>query len=136
MSFARKSFSTATPGYNSYVRCGETLILSRSQKIIRAILSINFLFALFFVVPVAHHFIDSILRGLESVGWGVAGVLMPLWVVASTLVATVLLIWETVRHRKRGRSVSPLAVDGTLLVAWWVTLLGFMAYGYALGLGG
>lgn len=111
-------------------------IVSRRRSFVRASLGINFFLALLFVVPAAHHFVDAILRDLETIGWGASAALIPLWVVVSTLLATVLLICEAVEYRKRQDSMSPLAMDCSFLLAWWVTLVGFLAYGYGLGMGG
>jgi hypothetical protein len=86
--------------------------------------------------PGSSHQIDLTLRriGLEDV----IARSVQVCIVGSTLLATVLfgaLLWKRNRG-EYGDSLPRVRFEGILLLAWWVTLLGFLAYGFMRGMGG
>jgi len=107
----------------------------------RIITLINFLVLCLIVWPLNAKEEEKVLNVLRRTGTGdlVLGALQ-VWVVASTLIATVLLLRRIVG---RSRGVRPLhaaskglVVDTVLLVAWWVVLVGMCAYAFMLGMAG
>jgi len=58
---------------------------------------------------------------------------------SSTLLATGFLVWAWHKNRRPGSLVGTrrsLAIDATLLLAWWLTVLGLCMYGFMLGMAG
>src|SRR4029079_13621772 len=58
------------------------------------------------------------------------------WVVASTIVATVLFGFMLGKAHRAGLSVRSLRFEGILLLAWWVTILAACAFAFMIGMGG
>jgi hypothetical protein len=111
------------------------------STLIRAITFINFLLLGLMASPLPHGVEGRMLDALRRTGTGdlsFGG--LQLWAIGSTLLATVLFVRRAVATARMGpRSLAAqrgLLVDGLLLAAWWLTLLGLLAYGYMLGMGG
>jgi len=129
--------STSAPAAPS----GKDSTLMEDSAVIRAITLVNFVLLAFLIWPVSpatdKRLLDALRRsGVIDLFFGV----LQLWVVGSTLLATVLLIRRIV---KRSRGVehlhatrTGLMVDAGLLLAWWLILLGFCMYGFMLGMAG
>lgn len=66
------------------------------------------------------------------------GRLVQLWLVGSTVFASVL--FAVLKWRRRtaslGTPLPQLHVEGALLAMWWFVLMGILAYGFMLGMGG
>jgi len=114
--------------------------IPRSIKAIRAIIYFNFFLVGLFVVPVTHRLVDRLLRALQPIkledpiGWS-----LQVWIVGSTVLATSLYVREAFRGKKIANFKGPrksFNFDGVLLLAWWLTVLCFMVYGFVLGTGG
>jgi hypothetical protein len=115
-------------------------MLSGSRKAIRSMMWVNFALFLLFVVPFTNHSINRGLWALRSINLEEpVGRSLQIWVVGSTLVATVLLVrmfWQRRRTISgRGASIS-LKLETILVAAWWAIVLGSCAYGFMLGMGG
>jgi hypothetical protein len=104
---------------------------------VRAILYVNFFLFALLVIPATHHWVDRGFFALRSANLEeVFGGLMQVWIVASTLVATMsfaLLFWK---NRRAGSTVSSIRFDAMLLLTWWILLVGVSAYSFVLGTGG
>jgi hypothetical protein len=111
---------------------------SPAQTGIRAMLMVNFAWAVLFLIPSSHRWVDEGFRALATIGWeDIAGRSLLVWLVGSTLLATALFTWAIYKNRATRSDQKPnLALDGTLLLAWWITVLLFVAYGFMLGMGG
>ena len=110
-----------------------------SRAFLRAILCANFLLSLLFVVPITHNWVDQAFLALRSKSIELedfVGHSLQVWIVASTIIATVLfglMLWN---NRRATPPVRSIRFDGFLLLTWWLTLLGACAYGFMLGMGG
>jgi hypothetical protein len=109
-------------------------------KMIRFIVGINFIFFVAFVVPFTNHWIDRGLRALKSMNMGnLVGRSLQIWLVASTLVATILFgiaLWRRRRALVAGFAAEQLLLETILITSWWLVVLGACAYAYMLGMGG
>jgi hypothetical protein len=109
-------------------------------KMIRFIVGINFILFVAFVVPFTHHRIDWGLRALKSMNMGnLVGRSLQIWLVASTLVATILFgiaLWRRRRALVAGFAAEQLLLETILITSWWLLVLGACAYAYMLGMGG
>jgi hypothetical protein len=106
------------------------------RTIFRAILYANFLLFALFVVPMTHHWVDEAFLALGRINLeDVVGRSMQVWVVASTMMATVLFGAMYWKHRKEASSMA-FRFEGMLLLTWWVTLVGICVYAFSLGMGG
>jgi hypothetical protein len=101
---------------------------------------LNFFFFALFVIPPTHRWIDRgflVLRAIhleEPVGWS-----LQVWLVGSTLVATVLLgimFWRKRRAVAAGLPSEPIRLEGMLVGGWWLIVIGVCAYAFMLGMGG
>ena len=110
----------------------------RSRAIVRAILYANFFLFALFVIPITHHWVDRGFLALRSINnmEDVAGRLLQVWIVASTISATVLFGFVVWTNRTATPPIRAVRLEGILLLAWWFTLLGACAYGFMLGMGG
>ncbi len=105
------------------------------RMIVRVTTLLDFFLALLIVVPVAHRSVDRglhALRGLgleDLVGWAI-----PIWILGSTILATLLYVWILWRQPKV-LSSARLSLEGKLIIAWWITLSTLVIYGYSLGTG-
>jgi predicted membrane protein len=61
---------------------------------------------------------------------------MQVWIVASTILATVLFGLVVWKNRRAASPIRSIRLDGILLLTWWIALLGVCAYGSMLGMGG
>ncbi len=108
-----------------------------SRAIVRAILYANFCLFALFVIPTTRHWVDREFLALRSVNLEeVVGRSMQAWIVASTITATVLFGLVLRKNRRAELSIPSIRLDGILLLAWWIALLGVCAYGFVLGMGG
>ncbi len=106
------------------------------RTIFRAILYANFLLFALFVAPMTHHRVDEAFLALGRINLeDVVGRSMQVWVVASTMMATVLFGAMYWKHRKEASSMA-FRFEGMLLLTWWVTLVGICVYAFSLGVGG
>jgi len=108
------------------------------RRMIRIVISINFLFvlgALGLWDQAKKH--EAAFRAALS-GPVVSGI--QLWIVGSTIFATVLLLLEIKRQyghtRLPNQGSTQIAIDAALVLAWYVTLLAVIAYAFMLGTGG
>lgn len=109
--------------------------IGRSVRLIRFLLLINFALLLILLGPGMSHKIDLELRsaGVEDL----PGRLWQIWTIGSTLVASALFMIIGYKKRTAPEAARPrMILEGTLLLAWWATVLGFLIYGFVLGLGG
>jgi hypothetical protein len=111
--------------------------VAHPRVFVRAILYANFFLFALFVMPITHHWIDHGFLALKSINLEeVVGRSMQVWIVASTIIATVLfgvMLWK---YRRSALPITAVRFEGILLLTWWLTLLGFLAYGFMLGMGG
>jgi hypothetical protein len=108
-----------------------------SRAIVRTILYANFFLFALFVIPTTHHWVDRGFLVLKAIHLEDAvGRSMQLWIVASTIIATVLFGLGIRKNRRAEGPTRSMRFDGILLLAWWVALLGVCAYGFMLGMGG
>jgi hypothetical protein len=125
---------------NEFMRLQAAPDFSGPRKAIRWITAFNFTVLAFFLITPAHTWIDRTFFALRSIHLEEpVGVSLQIWLVASTLFATVLLgriIWLKRRAESEGLPSFSLILEATLLVAWWLTVLGASAYGFMLGIGG
>jgi hypothetical protein len=122
------------------VHIQEQPTFSGPRKVVRSITVFNLVLFALFVLPPVHRWVDHGFLALRSIHFEEpVGLGLQIWLPVSTLVATALLarmMWQ------RRRSISPgllpvsLRVETTLVVAWWVAILGSCAYGFMLGMGG
>ena len=104
---------------------------------LRTILYVNFFLAALFVAPMTHRWADRgfLLLRSRSIDWeNAAGWSLEGWIVGSTLAATVLFACMACKYRRTPNK--SVRFEGILLLAWWLTVLCFCVYGFALGLGG
>jgi hypothetical protein len=109
----------------------------RSRAIVRAILYPNFFLFALFVIPTTHHWVDLGFLAMRSIHLEDAvGRSMQVWIVASTILATVLFGLVVWKNRRAASPIRSIRFDGILLLTWWIALLGVCAYGFMLGMGG
>jgi hypothetical protein len=108
------------------------------RNAIRIVLLINFLLLVAWFGPLNNQKVYQALRD-----WGVldAEVLAEqIWIVFSTLFATGFFFWRLVGRQKTSPTATTVGhspvVDGVLLFAWWIALLGICAYAFMLGMAG
>ena len=113
---------------------------SGSRRAVRLITLFNLLVFALFVIPPAHRAVDRAFLALRSVHFEEpAGYSLEIWLVGSTLAATVLLgrlMWRRRRAISAGLPSVSLTLETTLVAAWWLAALGACAYGFLLGMGG
>jgi hypothetical protein len=106
---------------------------------IRFIMGINFIFFVAMVVPFTHHWIDRGFLALKSRDMeNIVGRSLQVWLIASTLVATILFgiaLWRRRRALVAGFAAEQLVLETILTTSWWLVVLGACAYGYMLGMG-
>jgi hypothetical protein len=108
-----------------------------ARAVIRAILYANFFLFALFVIPTMHHWVDRGFLAMRSIHFEDAvGRSMQVWIVASTILATVLFALFVWKNRGAASPIRSIRFDGILLLTWWIALLGMCAYGYMLGMGG
>jgi len=59
-----------------------------------------------------------------------------LWVLGSTLLATVSFVWRRVKETKLRYNANPMTFDGIFLATWWAVLILLCLYGLGMGAGG
>src|SRR5215470_18809415 len=94
-----------------------------SRAVLRTILYTNFILFFLFVVPITHRWIDHgffILRALHLED--LIGRSMQVWIVGSTILATVIFGLAFWRSRQSAAARS-LRFEGILLFTWWFALL-------------
>jgi hypothetical protein len=111
--------------------------VGKATRLIRFLLIMNFVLFLILLGPGRSHDIDLALRraGVEDL----IVRLLQIWIIGSTAVASVLFTIVAWRRRKTPelKAASPrITPEGVLLLAWWMTVFGSLAYGFMLGLGG
>ncbi len=108
-----------------------------SRTIVRAILYANFFLFGLFMIPTTHRWVDRGFLAMRSAHLEDAvGRSMQVWIVVSTMLATVLYGLVVWKNRRAASPIRPTRFDGILLLAWWVALLGVCGYGFMLGMGG
>ena len=115
---------------------GLTWSVRKTAILVRVLLIANFAVMLALIGPGRSHELDLVLRreGLEDL----IGRSIQVWIVGSTVIATTLfliLAWKRTKMEPSD-TLPRIRFEGTLLVAWWVALLGVLAYGFMLGMGG
>src|SRR3954466_16420108 len=98
------------------------LIRPRGACLLKILIAINFVILLVLISPVgtSHELYkayreSALLQGVTT--------FIQIWVVASTIVATVLFGFMLWKAHRAGLSVRSLRFEGILLLAWWVTIL-------------
>jgi hypothetical protein len=66
----------------------------------------------------------------------VVGLSLQTWLVASTIIATLLFGLIAWKSRRAGIPVKSFKPEGILLLCWWIVVLGACAYGFMMGMGG
>ena len=108
-----------------------------SRAVVRTVLYANFFLFSLFVIPVTHRWVDHEFFALRSVNLEeLVGRSMQVWIVGSTIIATVLFGLAFWKNRQAAQPNRSLRFDGILLFTWWVVLLAACAYGFLLGMGG
>lgn len=110
--------------------------IRRGPKLVRIILIVNFLILLLLVGPGRSRELDLAMRraGMEDL----IGHSMQVWIVGSTIFSTGLFVGILWKRKRMPPEVptTKVRVEGSLLVLWWLALIGLMAYGFMLGMGG
>ena len=110
--------------------------IRRFARIVRVLVMINFGVLLLLLGPGRSHRLDLLLRreGLENL----IGRSFQVWTVSSTFIATALFAFMLRKKMRLAASEgSPrIRLEGFLLLGWWLTVAGFLAYGFMLGMGG
>jgi hypothetical protein len=105
-------------------------------KVIRIALVANFLILIALVGLGQSRELDHALRraGVEDL----IGRSLQVWIVGSTILSTVLFASILWKKKKMATSVPgpELKFEGALLMIWWIVLVGLLAYGFMLGMGG
>ena len=117
----------ATTNSHSIARRGATLV--------RIPIIINFVILLLLISPVgtSHEFYKA---NRESDWLQAVLTSIQVWVVTSTIIATLLfafMLWKTYRA---GLLVRSVRFEGILLLAWWLTILAACAFAFMMGMGG
>ncbi len=112
---------------------GETI--RKAARVITFLVLANFVLLLLLLGPGRSHELDLTLRraGVEEL----IGRAFQVWILSSTTLATALfafIVWKKLRIHEP--ALPRIRLEGVLLLAWWVTILGFLAYGFMLGMGG
>ena len=108
-----------------------------SRAVIRVILYVNFFLFALFMTPITHHWVDRGFLALQSINLeNFVGRSLEVWIVASTMTATVLFGLLIVWNRGAAQSVRSVRFEGILLFSWWIAVLATCAYGFMLGMGG
>lgn len=110
-------------------------IIRWGPKLIRMVLIANFVVLLALIGPGMSHELDLALRraGVEDL----IGRSLQAWIVGSTIFTTLFasILWKK-KSTSPGALAPTLKFEGALLLAWWIALVGFLAYGFMLGMGG
>jgi hypothetical protein len=110
--------------------------IRRGPKLIRIVLIANFFVLLALMGPGMSHELDLALRRARVEN--LIGRSLQVWIVGSTMFTTAL--FASILWKKKGTSPDALApnlkFEGALLLAWWLALVGILAYGFMLGMGG
>ena len=61
---------------------------------------------------------------------------LQLWILASTLSATVSFVWRRVKETRLSYNANPMTFDGMFLAAWWTVLILLCIYFLGMGAGG
>ncbi len=108
-----------------------------SRRAMRLILLLNFVLFGLFVIPTAHRWIDRGFLAARAIHLEeLAGRSLQVWILGSTALATTLfwrMVWKKRKAMSAGISSPELSLEGTLLLAWWLALLGACVYGFMLG---
>ena len=111
-----------------------------SRTIIRLTMWVNLSLFILFVVPLTNHWINRGFRTLKTFNLKEpVGRSLQIWLVGSTVCATVLLaqiLWKKRKPLPVGSPYVSVVLEGTLVAAWWVVVLGACAYGFMLGMAG
>lgn len=110
--------------------------IRRGPTLIKVIVILNFLILVAALGPGRSHQFDLVLRraAIEDL----IGYSMMVWILGSTIFVSALfalMLWKKTRMPSGAVTVK-LKLEGFLVLLWWVTILGFMAYGFMLGMGG
>ena len=129
------------PTGSLYSFVGDTMDITQpsmwSRRIVRLILSLNFVLFVLFVVPQGHHWVDRVFLALRSIHLEDAvGRSMQVWIVASTIIATALFIRMVWKNHRATVPITSVRFEGILLLTWWFLLVGLCAYGFMLGMAG
>jgi hypothetical protein len=86
---------------------------------------VNLVLWIFFVVPFTHRLVDDGFRALRRFNAEeIAGRTLQVWLVGSTVLATVLLV------RLIWKKSSPVTYEAVLLLAWWFLAVVTFAFGF------
>lgn len=109
----------------------------KAATLIRTLVIANFLLMLILIGPASSHNLDLTLRSLGV--QELIGRTLQLWLAGSTLLLTGLfirIVWKNRRIAEVDLPKQRFRIEGMLVIAWWVTILVIMAYGFMLGMGG
>jgi hypothetical protein len=114
--------------------CGS---IRKASRLTRLLVIINFALLSLLLGPGRSHEFDLALRraGIEDV----IGRSFQIWIVSSTILSTTAFAFTAYRKVKTSASDTALPsirLDAVLLLAWWLAIIGFLAYGFMLGMGG
>lgn len=108
--------------------------LSASRKTIRVVVGINLIFTALFVIPLTQRWMDRGLGALRAYNLEkAAGRSLQAWLVASTVGASCLLgytLWRSWKTTEAG-----LVIEVTMVLAWWLIVLGVYVFAAMTGMG-
>lgn len=117
-----------------HVKCPRMSLLkqrisSKPSKLIRILIVSDFALFALLISPLGTS--RALYKAMRTSGWaGPITTAEQVWVVGTTLLATVLFFWRKFKSDKVTR------VDGVLLLAWWIVLTLACMYAFMMGMGG
>jgi hypothetical protein len=110
--------------------------IRRGPRLLRVVLIANFLVLLALIGPGRSRELDLALR--RSGAEDLIGRSLQVSIVGSTMFTTALfaVILRKKKKTPSGALRPKLKIEGALLIAWWIALVGLFAYGFMLGMGG
>ncbi len=100
---------------------------------VTAIVLLNFALLASLLLPWSHNWYIALKReGLDS------SVILAfqLWVLGSTLLATVFFVWRRAKETRFRYNANPMTFDGMFLAAWWTVIVLLCLYFLGIGAGG
>ena len=107
---------------------------ARMTKLVRVLLASNFVVLLALIGPGSSHELYVKMRRV-----GVAHIIVgavQIWVVAATMLATILFIMMLFSRREEFPPRRPTKLDWALFLGWWIVIALCCMYAFMMGLGG
>ena len=104
--------------------------------IITVLITINFVLLLLLISPLGRS--RELYTAIRDSGFGpLATTWVPVWFALTTLIATVLYFWRKLRRQDVVEQPAPRrALDGVLLLGWWIAIMLACLYAFMMGMGG